>query len=358
MDRALEYKQLLERTPNFGFTNQVRVEQAMSFLYKNMGLEEPKVICFDSPFQLQIAIKLAKFKPVGMRIENESFAELGRFLREEDPGAKVNTKLWNEIGENAARALKLAFANEKKLIDLHERLRPVFHQVEQAVFKKLEEDLQENQQKPELFAHHPNYLDFKWLLHYQDKLNEIPLADTLYQMLEAGLMYAFNFENLVLWCPLPRVVNFNGNGQSLHSEAGPSLAWNRHFTLYHWHGTQVPRKLIEAPALVRAEDIMRVRNAEVRRCFQEILGSERFASLFDLELKDSDLDLQGNKQFLYRSRNQDLVAKEHLQFAKVTCPTSGRQYFLSVPPNIENVWDAVAWTFGKTAQEYQPKAEF
>jgi hypothetical protein len=41
----------------------------------------------------------------------------------------------------------------------------------------------------------------------------------------------------------------------------------------------------------------------------------------------------------------------------VKCPSSGRDYVLRVPPAMKSARDAVAWTFGMTAKEYQPTAQ-
>lgn len=357
MNLALEYKNLLERSPNFGFPNRVRVEQGMLYFYQRLNLSEPKVICFDTPLQLQLAIKQVLKKPQSLRINNPAFDELESFLKSDFAGARINTLLWNHIGDNAARALKIAFAKEDGLIALHNRLKPVFSKVELAVQRKLERNLAEVNEKVELFAHHPHYFDLKWLLHYQGRVNSIAHGEVLFDIIDAGLMYSYNFENLVLWCPLPQEVNFDSETLELHHEEEASLSWDKRFQLFYWKGIEVPRKLIEAPELIQRTDFIKARNAEVRRCFQEKLGSERFASLFDLIQIDADLDLQGNMQYLYRSSDIDVIAKEHLQFAEVTCPSTGRKYFLSVPPDILNVWEAVAWTFGKTAVEYKPKAE-
>jgi hypothetical protein len=38
----------------------------------------------------------------------------------------------------------------------------------------------------------------------------------------------------------------------------------------------------------------------------------------------------------------------------VKCPSTGRNYVLRVPPAIKSAREAVAWTFGMKAEEYQP----
>jgi hypothetical protein len=36
------------------------------------------------------------------------------------------------------------------------------------------------------------------------------------------------------------------------------------------------------------------------------------------------------------------------------CPSTGRDYVLRVPPTMNSAREAVAWTFGMKAEEYQP----
>ena len=42
---------------------------------------------------------------------------------------------------------------------------------------------------------------------------------------------------------------------------------------------------------------------------------------------------------------------------RVTCPSTRREYVLRVPPAITTAREGVAWTFGVTAEEYQPAAQ-
>jgi len=41
----------------------------------------------------------------------------------------------------------------------------------------------------------------------------------------------------------------------------------------------------------------------------------------------------------------------------VTCHSTGREYALCIPSDIKDVWSAVAWTFGKSKDEYRPLVE-
>jgi hypothetical protein len=354
----LSYQDLQEvivRPANFNKAERVQVQLAFEKLYQALGFENPRVICVSSPLELQMAIKRGLHKPIPFFPDSEAFSALERQLRESPKLIPINGKLWDLVSNQIARPLCLAFGDENGLEAQMSSLNPVFQELNVTLSRAIKTRLEADGLSPEPLAHHPNWFDLKWLSYYKAKLDQIPLAQELGKILDMGLMQAYCFDKLVLWTPKPSYIATEDN--KLHGENHPSIYWNENFKLYHWNGVPVPAKLIESPQEIRKEDIEPIRNAEVRRSFLEKLGAERFSSLFDLQLVDSDIDLRGNRQSLYRSREIDPVAKEHLQFAQVICPTTQRVYFLTVPPHLQNVWEAVSWTFGKSSDEYQPERE-
>ncbi|GCD78273.1 hypothetical protein JCM31826_17550 [Thermaurantimonas aggregans] len=143
---------------------------------------------------------------------------------------------------------------------------------------------------------------------------------------------------------------------TLHSAVGPALQWveEKH---YFYSGWKIPPEFYENPKLVKPSTVLGEANVEKRRAYMEILGSSRYAELLDLEIKDQSIDRYGNLIELYRTRTVDELAREHLQFVKVTCPSTGRNYMLCVPPTIATAREAVAWTFGKHPDDYNPLLE-
>ena len=209
-------------------------------------------------------------------------------------------------------------------------------------------------------AHHPSALDADWLTFHEQQLgaftnNTLPWA--LYNLVTQGLWFGTFARNEALICPFPDTIQLDDAGR-LHCEDGPALYWSGdNYGQFFWHGLAVPGKLIAAPESVTREDIMMENNAEVRRCFHEILGSDRFGQLLGLEVLHEKTDRFGQLQQLLRTRERDRLCGDHIYFARVTCPTSHRQYYLCVPPGMRTVDEAVAWTFGKTASTYRPEVE-
>ena len=149
-------------------------------------------------------------------------------------------------------------------------------------------------------------------------------------------------------CPTKLVVDDN---KRLHNEDSSALAFNN-FEKYYWHGVEIDCKyLLEKDSLTKT-DIVNEKNAEKRRCLKEILGSKRYAELLNIEVIDEDIDAKGNPVKLYRTKEVDDIINKHLYFANVTCPSTGREYFLSVP-EMDNVWSAISYTFQMNKEMYK-----
>ena len=99
-----------------------------------------------------------------------------------------------------------------------------------------------------------------------------------------------------------------------------------------------------------SKDILEITNAGIRRVCLEELGYARFLA-------------QVNHQIIEKEGEYELVRidwherEEPICLVKVKCPSTGAFYTLRVPPNIQTVKEAVAWTFGLKANEYSPEKE-
>ena len=156
-------------------------------------------------------------------------------------------------------------------------------------------------------------------------------------------------------CNLPS--HITANDGRLHNEEKAAIGWDDGYELYFWNGVNVPANYINEPDKITKEDVINEKNAEKRRCIQEILGSEEYAKRLDIIEIDSDTDQNENKMVLYETKENDDLIGEKIVFANVVDPSTDRQYFLCVPNTIRNIWEAVAWTFGKTKEEYKPVIE-
>jgi hypothetical protein len=149
----------------------------------------------------------------------------------------------------------------------------------------------------------------------------------------------------------PTLLERDAQGR-LHSASGPCIRYRDGWGVYAWHGVRVPEKLILYPGQVTREDWTQERNVEVRRAIQERLGNERF------------IEMVGGKQIDVGRRGKlieiDLGTDDPervAHYVQVQDSSTERQYYLRVPPSITTVDEAIAWTFGLSARDYQPGQE-
>jgi hypothetical protein len=124
---------------------------------------------------------------------------------------------------------------------------------------------------------------------------------------------------------------------------------------YFFKGVQVPRKYILEPESLTYEEVMTHANAEVRRVGIEIYGFDRLIEEKKLRCIHKDKDTGAG---LYQMKIGDLV----IQVVRVldgTPMTDGTRkvYFLQVPPTMTTCKQAIAWTFRKEPDDYNPDIE-
>lgn len=162
-----------------------------------------------------------------------------------------------------------------------------------------------------------------------------------------------------------RKVELDSEGR-LHCETGPAVIienWKEDFKEYKvepkWYylqGFPVPEVVIEDPDNVTMRDIQNEENAEIRRVIIEHLGSDRFAKALDLEEIDSQF-LNERQYTLLRTKTADEMARTKIQFVRVECASTDREYHLCIPIEIEDALEAVAWTFNMDKDTYNPAVE-
>jgi hypothetical protein len=137
----------------------------------------------------------------------------------------------------------------------------------------------------------------------------------------------------------------------LHCSDAPSIRWRDGWSLYHWHGVRVSKQVIEAPHSLTLAQISSEPNLEVRRVMITRFGLERFLS--ESGARKIGADECGVLFYL------EMDGDEALAIVKVVNSTpepdgTFKNYFLRVPPAMRTAREAVAWTFGLSAQEYEP----
>lgn len=121
-----------------------------------------------------------------------------------------------------------------------------------------------------------------------------------------------------------------------------------------WRGIPVSHKIVFHPETLSAEEILKERNAELRRVMIERLGYEKLLEIAHAVELDRDKDAGGERRLL----RIPLEGDEAVVCVSVQCPSTGHRFILRVPPNMTSCRQAVAWTAGyDNPNDYAPAVE-
>jgi len=140
--------------------------------------------------------------------------------------------------------------------------------------------------------------------------------------------WIFPFENICLVCDRPLHLRFD-SANELHAEGEPAIAFADGYSLYFYHGVQLPEQYGKVhPDLWQAEWLLSESNAEIRRLLIERIGYDRICQ----QLQAVELD--GWQEYtLLKIDNADV---EPIYLLKMTCPSTGFIHALRVPPDVRS----------------------
>jgi hypothetical protein len=339
-------KQLIKSLENFAFSEINEMILGLNYdyvlantmfikqFYKQLSLKIPKILIAQNPEDFHLKFQELKIYEKPIEISSHKF--------------------W--VNFNAS-PIKISLEEDKIFTELAKAAKGLFLSSFYAISQMVEQRIKMSH--PKFIASHPslniNYHAIYWLKKFHAKYLNLPTKNLQELFSKTNIFWSKTFENTFLYCPFPKSIHFDENNL-LHAETSAAISWEG-FDLFAWRGIEIPKRWILNPETINNQEIIGQKNAELRRIMQEVIGSERFAHLLGLQKLDEDYDLQGNLQTLYKTAEIDSIAKDYLYFARVACPSTGRIYFLGVPPGLNNIWDAVAWTFGKTKETYKPIIE-
>ena len=353
-----------------GGIDRVKATTQIEWLYSFAKLGKPTIIFLDSPLGAQIGGNLLKdvWGPqvgaqVGNQVGDQVWDQVWDQVRSQ-VRAQVWDQVWDRVGAQVRSQVRTQVGDQVRTQvgnQVWDQVRSqVGDQVWDQVGNQVRNQVWENKMEYFDWSNYGNVWDYGWCAFY-DYFRQIGINfkdkdfNQFTALLDSGIYDMIQFDGLCIVCAKPEFISRDEQNR-LHCENGETIRWADGFKLWFWHGVPIPGELIIYPNKITKKDIIKENNAEVRRCYQEILGSERFAEVLGVKEIDSDIDLQGNKMSLVVTEKDEL-ANDIIKFANVVCPSTGRKYFLCVPPNINNVWEAVAWTFGKKKEEYSPVME-
>jgi hypothetical protein len=184
---------------------------------------------------------------------------------------------------------------------------------------------------------------------------QLPLDYTHWQHYEAAAVHGgprVMHEQFCMVSDRPRVLTVDTQSRP-HNADGPFCQWSDGTALYAWHGTYVPAWVIEHPERITLARVQSETNAEVRRAMIEKRGWDWY--LEALGAQPVQTDICGA---LYRTEmDGESVGVVVVRNSTPEPDGTVKRYALLVPPEHRTARSAVAWTFGLTAESYQPVHE-
>lgn len=137
-----------------------------------------------------------------------------------------------------------------------------------------------------------------------------------------------------------------------HHATGPAIVYANDLKVFCWRGARAPETAITCDTnLARIDSEY---NIEFRRVLIERYGTHQY-------LLDTGAEIRQHDKFgaLYVKEvwGDEPIVMVHITNATPEPDGQFRTYFLRVPPTIRTAREAVAWTFGMTADEYDPIVE-
>lgn len=105
---------------------------------------------------------------------------------------------------------------------------------------------------------------------------------------------------------------------------------------------------LEENQFLNVQDVLSVRNMEVQQRALKAVGYERFRAEADMTV----IDVDGDDQLVAIN-----AAGGNIVFAYVKDSSTPRRYLLRVPPDMQRVKQAIAWTFNLREDQYRPLIE-
>ncbi len=154
-------------------------------------------------------------------------------------------------------------------------------------------------------------------------------------------------DGICLMAERHHLVRHNEHGL-LHASGGPALAYPDGMSIYAWHGVCVPSDAILDPASITADRIEQEHDPQVRRALIDIHGTRRF--------------LEARARLVHEDAVGRLWASTFpgatwllVEVENGTPEPDGtrRRHYLRVPPTMRTAREAVAWTYGLRAVDYE-----
>ena len=177
----------------------------------------------------------------------------------------------------------------------------------------------------------------RWLFHYRAGRGGL-LERLAGRLLECGLWCAWLRADQVVALRAPTQLRVDADG-GLDSSRGAAIEWGDGSRFWAMGRTALEWDFDPAQVTL---SMLRTEGLNRREALIDIKSYPWLLEHAETRLVDFDLEVNGCPRRLLEVQ----LPPENVLVAVVVCPSTGKQAYLRVPPDIETCRDAVAWTFG------------
>ena len=150
----------------------------------------------------------------------------------------------------------------------------------------------------------------------------------------------------------PRLLRTDARAR-LHCADGPALQYPDGWSAYVWKGSQVPAWAIEHPERITRSELANTFEPVLRNCLIEIMTPERFIeSGGPARVSEDETGVLWRKLWGFRGVTVGSWTAVEVVNGTPEADGSRKRYVLRVPSRMRSAREAVAWTYGLTAQQY------
>ena len=305
-------------------TDRKQATKYINWLYKFCGLEKPLIIFLDSPLGAQYGANMIG----GSQVRSQ-----------------VRSQVWGQVEDQVEDQV------------MNQMINQVISQVWSQVWSQVRDQVMGQVRLDKLqvydFAYYGSVWDYGWVSFYDyfRKIGKVKLSafNNFVFLLKAGIYDMIQLDKVCIVSDMPSKIHRDERNR-LHNLSGPAIEWRDGYYLYFANGVAVPEKIILHPEKLTKKDWMNQSNLEVRRVIQEQMGSQF------VEKIGGKLLHKGIRGKLYEVDLQDDPEKV-ARYVKVKDSSTKREYYLRVPPTINDADAGIAWTFGLEVDQYSPVQE-
>lgn len=316
-----------------------QMRSAMSLAYAKANLPEPMCIILESPLQTSIVSGMLKTRArvrdqVRDQIRAQVWAQVWDQVRAQ-VGAQVWAQAWDQVGAQ------------------------VWAQVGDQVGDQVRAQVRDQDVIYCYGQHDASWLAFYW--YFKEIGLDVSLLDGLFECAE-HCGWFLPYSNVSFVSAKPCNVYFDERNV-LHNDSGPAVSYLDGFSVYCWHGVRVERYVIEKPDIITVDDIEEEPNAEVRRVKIERYGTYNYivdsgaVQLDHVPHDDIVHGLSGAKLWRKEVAGDEPIVMLSMINSTPEPDGSRKEYFIRVPPNMQTVRQAMAWSWDLSVDEYNPQTE-